>query len=59
MADRDPKSSLFSFLTLVLGGIGFFLLILIYLRLGDLSKAKLDVTHQQDFASELVDNKLW
>jgi tetratricopeptide (TPR) repeat protein len=59
MADRDPKSSLFSFLTLVLGGIGFFLLILIYLRLGSLSQAKLDVSQQRDFAAELVDNKLY
>ena len=35
------------------------LLILIYLRLGSFSKAQFDVSQQQDFASELVDNKLY
>jgi tetratricopeptide (TPR) repeat protein len=59
MADRESKSSLFSLLTLAVGGVLFVLLILIYLRLGGLSQAKLDVTQQQDFASELVDNKLY
>jgi len=34
-------------------------LILIYLRLGSFSKAQFDVSQQQDFASELVDNKLY
>jgi tetratricopeptide (TPR) repeat protein len=59
MEDRESKSSLFSLLTLAVGGVLFVLLILIYLRLGGLSQAKLDVTQQQDFASELVDNKLY
>ena len=59
MADRESKSSLFSLLTLAVGGVLFVLLILIYLRLDSLSQAKLDVSHQQDFASELVDNKLY
>jgi len=59
MEDRESKSSLFSLLTLAVGGVLFVLLILIYLRLGGLSQAKLDVTQQQDFASELVDSKLY
>ena len=37
----------------------FILSILIYLRLGNLSEARLDVSQQQDFASELVDSKLY
>ncbi|KPK74284.1 MAG: hypothetical protein AMJ89_06795 [candidate division Zixibacteria bacterium SM23_73] len=59
MEDRESKSSLFSLLTLAVGGVLFVLLILIYLRLGGLSQAKLDVTQHQDFASELVDSKLY
>jgi tetratricopeptide (TPR) repeat protein len=59
MAHRESKSSLFSPLTLAVGGVLFVLLILVYLRLGSLSQGKLDVSQQQDFAAELVDNKLY
>ncbi len=40
-------------------GISLVLSTLIYLRWGELSKGKLDVSRQQDFASQLVDNKLY
>jgi tetratricopeptide (TPR) repeat protein len=59
MAERESKANLFTLLILALVGVLFVLLILIYLRLGSLSEAKLDVSHQQDFASELVDSKLY
>ncbi len=59
MAERESKANLFPLLILALVGILFILSILIYLRLGSLSEAKLDVFQQQDFASELVDNKLY
>lgn len=59
MAERELKANLFPLLILALVGILFVLLILIYLRLGSFSKAQFDVSQQQDFASELVDNKLY
>jgi tetratricopeptide (TPR) repeat protein len=59
MAERESKANVFSLLILVLVGILFIFSILILVRLGSLSEAKLDVSQQQDFASELVDNKLY
>jgi len=59
MAERESKANVFSLLILVLVGILFIFSILILVRLGNLSEAKLDVSQQQDFASELVDNKLY
>ena len=59
MAERDSKANLFSLLILTLVGLLLVLTILIYLRLGSLSETKLEVSHQQEFAGELVDNKLY
>ncbi len=59
MVERESKANRFPFLILTLLGILLVLSILIYLRWGELSKAKLDVSQQQDFAAELVDNKLY
>jgi hypothetical protein len=59
MVERESKRNLFSLLILTLAGILFVLAILIYLRLGSLSPAQFDVSQQQNFASELVDNKLY
>jgi tetratricopeptide (TPR) repeat protein len=59
MAERDYKRGLFARLILALGGILLIFSILIYFRLGNLSEVKLDVSGQQDFATELVDNKLY
>lgn len=59
MVERESKRNLFPLLILALVGILLVLVILIYLRLGSLSQAKIDVSQQQNFASELVDNKLY
>ena len=59
MAERDSKANLFPLLILTCVGILLVLTILIYFRLGSLSKTKIDVSQQQDFAAELVDNKLY
>jgi tetratricopeptide (TPR) repeat protein len=59
MVERESKRNLFSLLILASVGILLVLAILIYLRLGSLSQAKIDVPQQQNFASELVDNKLY
>jgi tetratricopeptide (TPR) repeat protein len=59
MAERESQTNLLSFVTLTLLVILIVISILVYLRLGSLTQAKLDVTQQQDFASELVDNKLY
>jgi tetratricopeptide (TPR) repeat protein len=59
MAERESKTNLFPLITITLLGILIVVSILIYLQLGVLTQAKLDVTQQQDFASELVDNKLY
>ncbi len=59
MAERESKTTLFPIVLLSLGGILLVFSILIYLRLGSLSQGELDVSRQQDFAGELVDNKLY
>ncbi len=59
MTEKNSKANPFLFVILTLVGISFVFLILIYLRWGTLSEAKLDVSQQQDFASELVENKLY
>jgi tetratricopeptide (TPR) repeat protein len=59
MVERESKTNRFPFLILTLLGVLLVLSILIYLRWGELSKGKLDVSQQQDFAAELVDNKLY
>jgi tetratricopeptide (TPR) repeat protein len=59
MVEKESKTNLLSLVTLTFLGIFIVVSILIYLRLGSLPQAKLDVTQQQDFASELVDNKLY
>ncbi len=59
MTERESKANRFPLLILTLLGILLVFSVLIYLRWGELSKAKLDVSQQQDFASELVDNKLY
>jgi hypothetical protein len=59
MVERESKANRFPFLILTLLGILLVLSVLIYLRWGELSKAKLDVSQQQDLAAELVDNKLY
>jgi tetratricopeptide (TPR) repeat protein len=59
MAEKESKASPFPLLILTLLGILLILSILIYIRWGELSQGKLDVSQQQDFASELVDNKLY
>jgi tetratricopeptide (TPR) repeat protein len=59
MTERESKANRFPLLILTLLGVLLVFSVLIYLRWGELSKAKLDVSQQQDFASELVDNKLY
>ncbi len=59
MAERESKTTLFPIVLLSLGGILLVFSILIYVRLGSLSQGELDVSRQQDFAGELVDNKLY
>jgi hypothetical protein len=59
MTEKESKANRFPLLILTLLGALLVLSVLIYLRWGELSKAKLDVSQQQDFAAELVDNKLY
>jgi len=59
MVERESKTHLLPLITITLLGIPIVVSILIYLQLGVLTQAKLDVTQQQDFAAELVDNKLY
>lgn len=59
MIERNSKANLVPLLILALVGMVFVISVLIYLRLGMLSETKLNVSQQQDFAAELVDNKLY
>lgn len=59
MVEKESKTNLLPLITITLLGILIVVSILIYLQLGVLTQAKLDVTQQQDFASELVDHKLY
>jgi tetratricopeptide (TPR) repeat protein len=59
MVEKESKTNLLPLITITLLGILIVVSILIYLQLGVLTQAKLDVTQQQDFASELMDHKLY
>jgi tetratricopeptide (TPR) repeat protein len=59
MTERESKANRFPLLILTLLGILLILSVLIYLRWGELSQGRLDISQQQAFAAELVDNKLY